>query len=114
MDFRIVKQCCKEIVDRLNEKTLIPALSDCLKIQQIDEQIHIRYEDDTFSLPAKDVCLLPIVRSSAEELAQFIWRQLQESLQSTNDLHAVDTLEISVAESPGQAARYRAPLSNGK
>lgn len=110
LDFGLVKQLTKEIVDRLDERTLIPERSDCLRIEALGEQVKIRYEDDEFILPRKDLCLLPIVHSSAEELARFIWDELRTALAAKTALAGINSLEISVAEGPGQAAIYEAPV----
>src|SRR5260370_9940269 len=73
IDFGLIKKLTKEIVDRLDERTIIPAKSDCLKIEgPKDGKVRIRYENDEFVLPAPDVCLLPVARSSAAELARYI------------------------------------------
>lgn len=111
LDFGLVKRLTKEIVERLDEHTLIPADSDCLKIEQLgNDQLRIRYGEDEFRLPARDVCLLPIAHSSAEELARFIWNELCAALRARHALDEVMALEISVAEAPGQAAIYLAEV----
>ena len=66
----------------------------------------IRYEQDEFILPAKDVCMLPIAHSSAEELARFIWGELHDALKARDALADIVALEVSVAEGPGQSASY--------
>jgi len=38
-----------------------------------ERQVRVRYEPDEFIFPATDVVMLPIVLSSAEELARYIW-----------------------------------------
>jgi len=86
IDFGLIKK----IVNRLN-----------------DRQVRIRYESDEFVLPAGDVALLPIVHSSAEELARYIWIELVSELKHQNAAREADVIEISVAEGPGQAAIYR-------
>jgi dihydroneopterin triphosphate aldolase (PTPS-III) / 6-pyruvoyltetrahydropterin synthase len=110
LDFGLVKKLTKEIVDRLDERTLIPARSDCLRIEEMGERVRIGYEGDEFILPRKDLCLLPIVHSSAEELARFIWEELRDALQASRALDGVRELEVAVAEGPGQAAIYAAPV----
>jgi 6-pyruvoyl tetrahydropterin synthase/QueD family protein len=108
LDFGLIKRLTKQIVERLDERTLIPAASDCLQIQHLEAaQISIRYEGDEFRLPEKDVCLLPIAHSSAEELARYIWQELRQALSMQGALEGILSLEISVAEGPGQAAIYR-------
>ncbi len=110
LDFGLVKKLTREIVERLDERTLIPARSDCLSIEEMGEQVRIRYEGDEFILPRKDVCLLPIVHSSAEELARLIWEELRSALRTNRALDGVTALEVAVAEGPGQAAIYEAPV----
>jgi 6-pyruvoyltetrahydropterin/6-carboxytetrahydropterin synthase len=110
LDFGLIKRLTKEIVDRLDEHTIIPSRSDCLEIENVDGQIHVRYEDARFSFPAADVALLPIMHSSAEELARFLWQELRLALASRDALGDIAAIEISVAEGPGQAAIYRQEL----
>jgi dihydroneopterin triphosphate aldolase (PTPS-III) / 6-pyruvoyltetrahydropterin synthase len=107
LDFGLIKRLTKEIADRLDERTIIPALSDCLKIDQTGGQLLVQYENDHFAFPLADVALLPISHSSAEELAQFVWDELRAALEVHNALAGIVSLQISVAESPGQAAILR-------
>ena len=111
LDFGLIKRLTKEIVDRLDEHTIIPARSDCLQIEDIGGQIRVRYEDAQFSFPAADVALLPIVHSSAEELARFLWQELRSALAARGALDDIGAIEVSVAEGPGQAAIYRQELN---
>ncbi len=105
LDFGLIKKIVKSIADRIDEHTIIPALSDCLKIDRPnDRQIRIRYESDEFILPASDVAMLPIVHSSAEELARYIWTELVAGLKAVGASDEAEVIEISVAEGPGQAA----------
>ena len=108
LDFGLIKRLTKEIVDRLDERTLVPMKSDCLAIDRIEGgRIRLRYEDDEFIIPERDARMLPIVHSSAEELAQYIWNELHEALEAAGALGDIVAIEVSVAEGPGQAAMYR-------
>jgi 6-pyruvoyl-tetrahydropterin synthase len=112
IDFGLIKKLTKEILDRLDEHTIIPAQSDCLKIDRIaGGRIRVIYERDEFVFPAADVFLAPIVHSSAEELARYIWNELHAALAARGALSDATTLEISVAEGPGQAAIYRQEIA---
>lgn len=111
LDFGLVKRLLKEIVDRLDERTLIPARSDCLRIKQRGANLHVSYENDEFMFPIADVALLAIAHSSAEELARLISDQLLEQLDSNAGVKGLLALEIAVAEGPGQAAIYRRTVS---
>lgn len=112
IDFGLIKKLTKEILERLDEHTIIPEKSDCLKIDRLPSgQIRVVYERDEFTFPAADVFLAPIVHSSAEELARYIWNELHGALASRGALSGATTLEISVAEGPGQAASYRQEIA---
>jgi 6-pyruvoyl-tetrahydropterin synthase len=108
IDFGLIKSLTREIVDRLDERTIVPGNSDCLAIERPrDDVVRIRYENDEFVLPAADVVIVPVVHSSAEELARYIWDELAAALRARGALTEVTTIEISVAEGPGQSAHYR-------
>ena len=110
LDFGLIKRLTKQIVDRLDEHAIIPMESDCLEIHQQDGQVRVSYADESFVFPAGDVVLLPIMHSSAEELARFIWTELHNELERSRALSDVSAMEVSVAEGPGQAAIYRQEL----
>ena len=111
IDFGLIKKIVKAIVDGIDERTIVPANSDCLKIDRPnDRQVRIRYEADEFILPIGDVAMLPIMHSSAEELARYIWTELVAQLKSQGAAGEADVIEISVAEGPGQSAIYRSPV----
>jgi len=108
IDFGLIKSLTKEIVDRLDQHTILPASSDCLTIERIaGGKVRVVYENDEFIFPEADVFLTPIVHSSAEELARYIFEMLSEALKLRKALGSVTAMEISVAEGPGQAAIYR-------
>jgi 6-pyruvoyl-tetrahydropterin synthase len=107
LDFGLIKKVTKEIADRLDERTIIPGNSDCLKIECVGDELSVLYGNDHFAFPVGDVAILPIVHSSAEELARYIWNELHNALKAAEALSEIVSIEISVAEGPGQAAIYR-------
>ncbi len=114
IDFGLIKKLTKEIADRLDERTIVPANSDCLRIERADgDKVRVWYEQEEFVFPARDVFLAPLVHSSAEELARYIWKELAAALAERGALADVTALEVSVAEGPGQAAIYREEMTGG-
>jgi 6-pyruvoyl-tetrahydropterin synthase len=111
LDFGLIKQVTKEIVDRLDERTIIPANSDCLTIKSAGDEVSVVYGNDRFAFPLNDVVLLPITHSSAEELARYLWGELRDALASRHVLTGITAIEIEVAEAPGQAASYREEIT---
>lgn len=106
LDFGIVKQIARRVCNRLDEKLLIPARSDCLHLREEAGQVSVRYEDDEFRFPAKDVALLPIVHSSAEELARYLAGEIRHEL-TLEGVQRIRAIQIGVEETTGQAAYFR-------
>jgi 6-pyruvoyltetrahydropterin/6-carboxytetrahydropterin synthase len=106
VDFGVVKKIARRLCERLDERTLIPMQSDCLTIAERDRQVCVRYENDDFSFPLSDCALLPIVHSSAEELARYLAGELRKELEA-EEVVGVTAVEVGVEESHGQAAFFR-------
>jgi 6-pyruvoyl-tetrahydropterin synthase len=106
LDFGVVKQVTKRVCQRLDEKTLIPVQSDCLQIREEGQQLIVSYEHDEFRFPTSDVLLLPIVHSSAEELARYLVGEIRRELRADGIEH-IGAIEVGVEETPGQAAFCR-------
>jgi 6-pyruvoyltetrahydropterin/6-carboxytetrahydropterin synthase len=110
LDFGLVKKAAKRICEELDEKVLLPSKSDCLEITCSDGNVTAIYEDGAaFSFPQGDTVLLPIVHSSAEELARYVLMRLRQELPDLRRRGA-QWLEIGVAEAPGQIAYCREPV----
>jgi len=106
LDFGVVKEVARRVCKRLDEKVLIPARSDCLAIHEETGQLIVRYEHDEFRFPLSDVLLLPIVHSSAEELARYLVGEIRRELQNES-IDGIKAIQIGVEETPGQAAYCR-------
>jgi 6-pyruvoyltetrahydropterin/6-carboxytetrahydropterin synthase len=106
VDFGIVKRIARRLCERLDERTLVPVESDCLGIAEEDGVVTVRYENDEFRFPRQDVALLPIVHSSAEELARYLAGELKQALDEEGAV-GVTAVEVGVEESSGQAAYFR-------
>ena len=106
VDFGVVKRVARRVCERLDEKTLIPSHSDCLQVRTEGKQAVVVYEQDEFRIPLSDVLFLPIVHSSAEELARYLTGEIRRELQAEG-IHWINAIQVGVAETPGQAAYYR-------
>ncbi|POM81834.1 Hypothetical protein PHPALM_134 [Phytophthora palmivora] len=108
VDFGEIKRISRVVCKDLNESFLVPMNSDVLKISCDGSNIHIVTEDmATFSFPKADCSLLPIVHSSAEELAIFITNQLVKAFTLDALLErGVQKLEVNISEADQQFASY--------
>ncbi|OQR81476.1 hypothetical protein THRCLA_11696 [Thraustotheca clavata] len=113
IDFGHIKSSARKICKELNEHFLVPMKSDVLTIVVDDMNVQLTTEDgQKFSFPKADCSFLPIIHSSAEELAIYICGRLIEEFTLT-ELNArnVFKLEISIAEAENQLASYEHYLS---
>jgi len=110
VDFGDIKKAARRICDEMNERLIVPMKSDVLKIEHDDGQVRIVTEDGArFSIPESDCVLLPIAHSSAEELATYVCGRLVREIGVLESRNAT-WVEVTVAESPLQEARYRIEL----
>jgi 6-pyruvoyltetrahydropterin/6-carboxytetrahydropterin synthase len=106
VDFGVVKKMAREICGHLDEKVLVPTASDVLSIREEDGQVVMVSESGRFTFPRTDCVLLPIVHSSAEELARYLAGELRQRLRERG-IAAVNAIQVGVEETTGQAAFYR-------
>jgi 6-pyruvoyltetrahydropterin/6-carboxytetrahydropterin synthase len=76
-DYKILKKLMSNITEQLNEFFLLPEHSPMLKIKYVEDNIEFSYQHDFFSLPKKDVKLLPLQNVSNEELLNWIYQQFK-------------------------------------
>ena len=107
LDFGLVKRATKRVCDALDEYTILPAQSDCLIFRETAESVEIVWRDDgsRFLLPRGDVVMLPIVHSSAEELARSVAGRIRDELLA-DGARRWSRMEVSVSETRGQSASY--------
>jgi 6-pyruvoyltetrahydropterin/6-carboxytetrahydropterin synthase len=106
LDFGLVKKATKRVCETLDEHTILPARSDCLRITEQGDSVEVVYENGSrFVFPRDDVILLPIVHTSAEELARYVAGQVRSELLAAG-ARPWTRLEVVVAETRGQSATY--------
>jgi 6-pyruvoyltetrahydropterin/6-carboxytetrahydropterin synthase len=110
VDFGDIKRAARELCGEMNERVIVPTRSDCLRIVREPGEVTITCRDGTrFVFPEADCVFLPIVHSSAEELAAYVCERLVESLPALGT-RGVTSVEVGVAEAPAQEARCRLAL----
>ena len=113
LDFGDVKKVVKVICKRLNERFLCPTESDVIDMKIVDEEktkyVVLLCEDGSkFVMPLDDCAMLPIVHATVEELAIYLWGEIIQGLDSGHLLRrGIHTMEVIVAEAPGQEAVFR-------
>lgn len=107
VDFLVLKKIAEEECAHLHFRTLLPQQSDCLTIEASAEAVTVHCEDGSrFLFPRQDVCLLPIVHTSSEEIARYLLTRLRERLSATRG-NSIQTIEVLIEDIPGQVAVCR-------
>jgi len=113
VDFLVLKKIAEEECAQLHFRTLLPQQSDCLTIKESAEEVTVHCEDGTrFLFPRQDVCLLPIVHTSSEEIARYLLAHLRERLSETRG-NSIQTIEVLIEDIPGQVAVCREEFAVG-
>ena len=110
LDFSVLKQIARRLVDRIDHKVLLPTLNPKLAFREEGDRLSVDYfGQPTYVFPKRDCALLPILNSTAEMLAQYLGTQMREELAAGGYTH-LTSLELEVEENYGQSATYQEAL----
>ncbi len=108
-DFVVLKKLLGAICLPLDHRFLLPEKNPDIACQKRGKEWEIRYGQRRYIMPEEDVLVLPLDNITAERLAEYICCKLISSLKDyeTDNLSSV---EVGVAEAPGQTGYYRVSL----
>ena len=110
LDFSVLKQITRKLVDRIDHKVLLPTLNPKLAFREDGDRIAVDYfGQPTYVFPKRDCALLPIPNSTAEMLAQYLGTQVREELVAGGYTH-LTSLDLEIEENYGQSATYHEAL----
>ena len=111
-DFLDIKPIVRRLCNELDHRLILPTENPYLKITENGKNYLLECRDDsTFSIPKKDVLLLPLSNTSAERLAIYLCHELRKAI-SKEFQFSFALLEIEVEETPGQSAIFQHKESN--
>jgi 6-pyruvoyl-tetrahydropterin synthase len=102
MDFSLVKDKLRKIINVLDHKILIPEKGKSISIKKLKDHIEITLLDKRYVFPVSDCVFLPIESTSAENLASYVLDQFCNNISMSDDL---EEIEIGIDEGFGQGAR---------
>jgi 6-pyruvoyltetrahydropterin/6-carboxytetrahydropterin synthase len=111
LDFSVLKQIVRSLVDQIDHKVLLPTENQKLAFRENGAQIAVDYfGEPKYVFPKSDCALLPIANTTAEMLAQYLGRSVRQQLDKGGYRH-LTLLELEVEENYGQSATYRESLA---
>jgi 6-pyruvoyltetrahydropterin/6-carboxytetrahydropterin synthase len=102
VDFRILKKRIRQLCKQWDHFVLLPAQSKLIKSAEKVQQIEVTTPNGKYSFPAKDVKVIDVVETTAEELARFLCQKVIADLIS--DFPNVTAVQVMLAESPTSRA----------
>ena len=112
LDFSVLKQITRRLVDEIDHKVLLPALNPKLSFREEGDRLSVDYfGKPTYVFPRSDCALLEIQNSTAEMLAQYLGIRVREELARAGYSH-LTLLEVEVEENYGQSATFRQALAS--
>lgn len=100
VDFAILKKIIKTQVDLWDERVLLPALRQDMKIQTQGRSLDLQFRDRHYVFPKDEVVLLPILNTSVELLSGLLCEIFWKEMSSLGILG----LKVQVEETSGQSA----------
>ena len=112
LDFAQVKTVLADLCRELREHLLVPRLHPRVQVVRnvADGEIELLVCGRRYVMPADEVLLLPVGNLVVEALAEYLWGRTVDRLLPALRNAGVVWLEVTVTESPGQGASYRAAL----
>jgi 6-pyruvoyltetrahydropterin/6-carboxytetrahydropterin synthase len=110
LDFSVLKQITRRLVDEIDHKVILPTLNPKLAFREDGDRIAVDYFGrPTYVFPRTDCALLAIQNSTAEMLAQYLGTRVRDELVHGGYTH-LTLLELEVEENYGQSATFRQAL----
>jgi 6-pyruvoyltetrahydropterin/6-carboxytetrahydropterin synthase len=100
VDFKVLKDDIKSIVDSLDEFVLLPAQHPDFTFSKQGQSLSVKFRDRNYLFPETEVRLLEMTNTSVENLSKFIAEKLASKWKSL----PIHKLRVRVEETQGQAA----------
>jgi len=111
LDFSDIKREVRAVCAEMHERTLVPMRSDVVSVseavaERFGQEVTLLCDGGAarYVLPKADCCCLPLVHTTAEELAAHILGRLLGALRPALLQRGCREIEVAVSESPGQEA----------
>lgn len=106
IDFAVLKQALKELIDPMDHKLLVPTGNPALTVRESGDRLAVDYtRPDWLVVPRAHACLLPVRHTTAELLAEHLGMAIWARLMETGAL--VTAMVLQVEESAGQTASWQ-------
>jgi len=110
VDFIAFRDTLAGIVKQLDHHVILPAKHPEIHVRREGDEVVTRFRNKRWIFPTEDCMILPVVNTTAEEIAGWIGTQMLETLVPRTP-HPLHWLEVWVDENHGQWGICRMPWS---
>ena len=108
IDFIAFRDTLASIVKRLDHHVLLPDSHPMIRVSKAEAEVLVTFAEKRWIFPAEDCMILPVVNTTAEEIAAWIGKELIAQLYpKVGD--RLSMLEVGVDENHGQWGYCRMP-----
>jgi len=108
-DFIALRDATQKIVNELDHRMLLPTLHQSIKVTPTENEVEVRFENRRWVFPAEDCILLPVINTTAEEIAFWMANRLQKDMLGGMK-HHLESLCVEIEENFGQWAKCEIPI----
>lgn len=108
IDFIAFRDSLAELVKQLDHHMLLPTKHSMIHVEEENDEVTVRFRKKRWVFPREDCMLLPIINTTAEEIAWWIASQMRDKLFSKVGPR-LNFIEIGVDENHGQWGYCRLP-----
>lgn len=108
VDFIALRDAILSITTHWDHHVLLPTQHEAIKVSREANEVIARFENRRWVFPDEDCILLPVINTTAEELARVL---AEELIAKTSDKFgdAISVIEVAVDENHGQWGVCRMP-----
>ncbi len=103
MDFVVLKRALKGLIEELDHKTLIPTMSEDVRLNVTEESVEAVSCGKRYVFPRMDVVLLDVPNTTAEEMAKMMTQRIVHDVSFPGNVRSVS---VGLDEERGQTAWY--------
>jgi len=108
-DFIALRDATQIIVNELDHRMLLPTLHQAIQVTPTANEVEVRFENRRWIFPAEDCILLPVINTTAEEIAFWMANRLQKQMLD-GVKHHLESLCVEIEENLGQWAKCEIPI----
>lgn len=108
VDFIALRDAVLEVTQALDHHVILPRDHVEIQVTEDETETTVRFRERRWVFPKEDAVILPVVNTTAEEIARVIAERVREQTQEQFG-DALSTIEVAVDENYGQWGVCRLP-----